>query len=136
MKEQKHFNLYKEIFINARLDSKWLSSESVHFWPAAWLPHVKKIFADPLNYGRNRVKFWKSSIVLLSYSTIDLFFMKHLFIFLFGSYFKVTILLKNEKNLKFIQIGKKFHNVFHNIKDKSQRKTDFSSKIKLFFENI
>jgi hypothetical protein len=74
---------------------------------------------------------WKFSIVLLSYSTIDLF------ISLFGSYFKLTIFLKNEKNLKFIEIRKKFHNVFHNnIKDKIQRKTDFSSKIKLFFENI
>jgi hypothetical protein len=63
--------------------------------------------------------------------------MKHLFISLFGSYFKLTIFLKNEKNLKFIEIRKKFHNVFHNnIKDKIQRKTDFSSKIKLFFENI
>jgi hypothetical protein len=34
-------------------------------------------------------------------------FMKYLIIYLFDSHFKVTILLKNEKNLKFIQIREK-----------------------------
>jgi hypothetical protein len=63
----------KKIFINARLDSKWLSCGSLHFWPATWLPSVSTapnlLFFDvcsstcvrksrPISRSRTQPKIW------------------------------------------------------------------------------